>query len=57
MTQDKRDAVLQLYVTKEEKQRIEAHARSKGIPTAAYLRMLALADIGESVASYKRPEK
>jgi len=38
----KRDAVLQVYVTPEEKELTEKAAQATGLPAAAYVRMLLL---------------
>ena len=56
MSNDKRSAIIQLYVTDEEKRRIESRAKAKGIPTAVYVRMLALEDAGE-LPQPKSPDK
>jgi hypothetical protein len=54
----KRDAVLQVYVTPEEKTQIEAIAASLGLSAAAYLRSLALAEVAKaSEPASEKPAK
>lgn len=52
----KRDAVLQVYVTPDEKAQIEAAAVAVGLSAAAYLRSLAIAEIGK-LAERKEEDK
>jgi hypothetical protein len=45
LTSGKRDASVRVYLTEEEKGKIEHKAGAVGLSVAAYLRALALADI------------
>jgi hypothetical protein len=46
MERDKRNVPTHIYLTKDEKAALSAHARKKGLPLATYLRLLALEDAG-----------
>lgn len=46
MEREKRNVPTHIYLTKDEKAALNAHARKKGLPLATYLRLLALEDAG-----------